>query len=678
MDEKFSFSDFPIRSEELLVIQNDILNIQDGLDKVVNENNSRNNFLNQASRNFFEFLQQLHKRGDVLQQYAKTLIERENELANEQKKYNTDLFNLRVINVDLPAEEEKLTDLKEKSNELTEKRKRITKKIENLKSKIQSMISEHNSMSAQFDSIQLTITDNLYDNMGDTNVNVFIEVQNLRNSIEKVLNQIEETKKNIQNNDEKLSYINENNESILLIKQSIKNIPEIQENISTISKQLKEIRLKQKDERVKALKYSTELNQLCKQQDEVFDNLEMTKSFNSKIPQLNSKVIKSENQINEIKNDLQIQLEENQNQNLKFVEIEQKTKEELDYLNNKIIKANKKSDLIESQIAEVEILIDDQNREKMKNLNGNSNQEKQKNKNLNDLDNRYQNEKVKNALLNFNIQNPAKFLFNDDEIYNEKKKVLKNCDEINKEITETNYQIGQIHFKIEFELMRQNVLDAEKDRVSDFQDSVKSDKKQFKSFIKNEGKTNFKNDNKNENSVAEFISKRKIEREKQIIKQKQDLNSLENMVSIKKSRSIIKSQKISRAKKFYEQSIQNWTKPSEKTEIKSDSFTDINFSKIEKILLKKNELFKTYIQKVSDAFQSQKFFWEIFEKKDEDETRESLINWAMQVDQVNKRLQTFSNQSISSIKNQSYQTSKTVSTYLENVDNNTFSYSELK
>lgn len=667
MDEKFSFSDFPIRSEELLIIQNDISNIQDGLDKVVNENISRNDFLNQVSRNFFEFLQQLHQRGDVLQQYAKTLIERENELAIEQKKYNSDLFNLRIINVDLPAEEEKLNDLKEKANELSTKRKKITKKIDFLKSKIQSMITEHNSMSTQVEKIHLTITDNLYDDMGDTNVNIFIEVQNLRKEMDDLTRQIETTQENIQNSEKKMTYINDNIDSITSIKRSLKILPEIQENISSISKQIKEIRLKQKDERVRAMKYSTELNHLCQQQDEVYDNLEMQKSFNSTIPKLNSKVIESENQINDIKNELQIQLQENRNQRQQNIEVEKKTLEELEYLDKKLNKAGKKSDLLESQIAEVDILLDDQNREKAKNKGMND---------LNNIDNKYKNEKVKNALLNFNISNPAKFLFNDDEFYNEKKKLFDVFDEINKEITETNYQIGQIHFKIEYELMRLNVLEAEKDRVSDSQISVKSDKKKYRKYLPHKKKSKFVNDNRNENSVAEFILKRKHDREQQIIKQKQELSNLENEVSLKKSRSLAKSQKIARVKKFYEQSIQNWTKSNEKTEVETDSFSRLgNESKIERILIKKNELFKIYIQKVSDAFQSQSQFWKEFQKKEQDDTRESLIKWAMQVDQVNKRLQALLNQPTSSIKNktQSYQNSKTdVSTYLENVDDNSF------
>lgn len=666
MEEQFSFSDYPIRSEEILAIQNDISNIQDGLDKVVNDNISRNIFLNQASRDFIDFLQQLHQRGEVLHKYTKTLIERENELAIEQKKYNNDIFNLRILNVDLPAENEKLTDLKEKANELSKKRKKITEIIEKLKTKIQSMIEEHNSMSMQVEKIHLTITDNMYDDMGDTNVNIFIQVQNLRKEMENLTEQIEVTKENIQINEKKMAYINDNIDSISSIKKSLKDIPVIQENISSISKQIKEIRLKQNDERVKSLQYSTELNQLCQQQDEVYENLEIHRNFNLKVPLFNSKVIESEKQVNDIKNDLLIQLHENQDKMEQNYEEEKKIQEELETLNRKIIKADKKSDLIESKIAEVEILIDDQNREKLKNKNLND---------LNKIDNKCNNEKVKNALLNFNISNPNKFM-DEDEFYNEKKKILDEFDQINKEITETNYQIGQIHFKIEYELMRQNVLYAEKDRLNDFQDSGKNDKNQYKSYVTNEKKSKFENDNEFENSVAFAISKRKTNREQQIIKQKQEISNLENTVSLKKSRSLMKSQKIEKNKKFYEQSIQNWTKSNEKTEINTDSISNFDDGfKIEK-KLKKNELLKTYIQKVSEAFQSQSRFWDAFEKKDEDGTRESLINWAMQVDQVNKKLQEMSNQSLT--KSQSYQNSKTEkSTYLENIDFNTFSYSDL-
>ncbi|KAK8844227.1 hypothetical protein M9Y10_024435 [Tritrichomonas musculus] len=663
MEEQIPLSDFPIRSEEILAIQNDILNLQDGLDTVVNDNISRNAILTQASKSFFEFLQQLYQRGGILQKYAKTLIERENQLAIEQRKYNSDLLNLRIINVDLPAEEEKLEDIREKLNELTEIRQKNSEQLDLLKQKIQSMITEHNSIADQIEKVHLGVTDDLYDDMGDTNVNVFIEVQNLRKEIENTTKQIEITKENIQNNIRKKEYLNNNMDYIISIKQSLKNIPDIQENISSVSKQIKEIRLKQRDERVKALQYSTELNQLCQQQDEVYENLETHRSLNSKIPNLNVKVVESEFQINQIKSDLNSQLQEYRAKKMQNIEIEKKTEEELELLNTKYNKECQKSEVIESKIAEVDILIDDQNREKYK---------KQKFTDLDNIDNKYKKEKIKSALLKFNILNPAKPM-QDDDLYDEKKKLLEIYDEINKEIADVNYQIGQIHFKIEYELMRQNVLEAEEGRLSNYQNSMKSD-----SYVTCDTKRKFKNDNESENSVCQFITKRKIDRDQQIFKQKQELSELESLVSMKKSRTLVKSQKIAKIRNIYDESVHSYNKSNDKTE--ADSFSGLeNGSQIDPKKLRKNELFKQYIQKVSDTFQSQSKYWKDIETNNDNETRSNLINWAMQIDQANKKLQYMSDRSsLNNTKSQSFQSSKTeVSTYLENIENNSFSYSDL-
>ncbi|OHT11066.1 hypothetical protein TRFO_03978 [Tritrichomonas foetus] len=620
MSEGIPLSSYPVRSEELLVIQNDLTNIQDGLDTIVNGNLSRCTFLNQASQVFFDFLQRLYQRGEVLQHYASSLMHCEFELDAAQKEFNSDLINLRIINHDLPIEKEKLMDLKERYDEIIKEQRKKQNQIKQLKNKIQMMSNEHNSLITQVEAVSFGITDTLYDDMGDVNVNVFIEVQRYKEEIEKIEKMIINSQNQINLDTEKQKEMYQNKDTINVIKRQMKNIPSLESRISQVTESIKKTKIKQNEERVKSLKFSTQLNQLFSQIDAVYKDIKVHKKFKMRFPDINEKMRDADKSFPEVHQNLLVQLQDFKDKQNNLLENEKKLKEELDKLNIQYTQLCKNSDYLKTSLASVEIELKEQNQSK-----------NQKPTELDLIDQKFQRETVKNAILNFQIHNP---IFDKEDLIQEKKKYIDSYDDLCQQINETELQSGQLRLRIESELMRLNVLEAEMQRVNYYQSLT--------------------NNSDNEDEIAEMISKNKSGRLNNIYASIEDIKKMENLVNMKKSRSLIKSQKIEKRKQFYEQSIQNWTEATNSTttnattttnttstdaSIESDmSLTILNGSP-QKVSKKKNKnmnLLNAYAQQLSDAFHSQAEYWE--SDIPEDSFRKNLVDWAMQVDQVNSKI----------------------------------------
>lgn len=618
MDERIPINESRIRSEDLLVISKDLSQFQDELGTFVNQNSSRSNMLSEASLKFIDFLNLLYQRGNVLQQYARTLIERDQEFQTVQKEFDGELIQIRILNADIPLEKEKLEDLREKNMDLYEQRKKLTMQISKLKEKIKAMTEEHNELADKIDKVQFGITDNLFDDISDTNVNVFLQVQELKEKLTKIGSLINDLRNKIKSNDLSLQEISQNTNQVSSMERIVRKIPKIHSKIITVSKELKLTKEKLKQTRIQYLQHSSHLNQLYSQQEQIYQTIETQQAFIASMPHMDKKVNESQNEIKEIKNSLKEQIKSNSESISKYVEDEKSLSAELIQANNDYEMECQRADLLETQLAEVEILLDDQRREEMK---------KEKLPDLALIDEQYQKQKVENALLNFSLENATLGLDNDDDLYNQKKRVLSMIDNVNQNISDVNYQIGQIHCQIEQEIMRRNVLDAEEQRIS-FSNSLY-------------------NPNENEHSTVISIKMGKSERKKKIDLLQTEISNLESVVETKRSRSIIRSEKHAKKKQLFEESMQKWSK----TFQSNDNFTEIKSglpdiqsgSPIKSPAFlhqqKRFELLRTYAKSLYDAFKSQSTFWSDAKFPKDEELRTNLIQWGTQVDQVNKKVE---------------------------------------
>ena len=600
-DEPIPLSSFRMRSEELLLIQNDLAHIQDGLDTVVHENISRYSFLNKASRTFFNFLKKLYDRGEVLQEYAQSLMKHELDLDRAQKDFNSVLIDLRILKNEIPAEQEKLDDAIKKLNDIHNRLKKNQMKMQKYKQSINIMASQHNTLADQITRVHLGITDNLYDDMSDVNVNVFIEVQNLKSDIKKTENKIEESKAQIEQYKNRMEILNQNSDEIVKLQILVEHVRSLYNAINQTTKLTKEVRSKQRQERINSLQFSTNITQITNQYDQIRKDIKVHRSFRATLPYIHIDVKNSEQNFKEMHDNLIMQLTDLKTKEKNNKEIETRLTDELNSINEEINELDSQYDYLETNIAIADIHLEDLN--------------KQKNKEISELElisRDFQKLSVENALLNFRLMNHEPL---DVLLQEEKEKNLNNYAQLSLDINKVNFEYGDLLLKIEEEIMKINVLEADTNRVSFYINTI--------------------DHNQNEDETSCQILKEKSERKKHLNDHLDYIKRLEDTVSLLKTRTQLKSSSISKRKQIYEESISKWTQQTIHSQSLSASFQ--NGSPI-KQTSKRLSLLSAHAKQLSDAFQAQASFWK--ENNNSAQYRNDLVDWAMQVDQVNNKILT--------------------------------------
>lgn len=463
-------------STGFLEIQSDIHSVQEGLDTILNQYNSRKSTVAKKSQLILNYFHEIKQRSEVLQSYLTSIMQSEKDLRKQMKDFEDKI----IIEEDhlksaVPKYKSRLNSLEQQEKLYTKRFMEINSITQRLNTRIKQCLVELKSISGNIDLYNQCLINGKETIDNDPNVETFLEVQKIREQIQKMDDQAEKIAIKLKGHEKKQEQIFKNHDSIEEIKRMHNNVKTISSKAKNATNQKKILKQQQKTAQEKLFKYSQEMSQILSQKEHFNKSTRVFSHYFAVMPQdisTSDQLFETRRQIQELLKSIEIQHTEQNKTAENQKDLISQLESQNNSINQQLMNEEQKSKEITGKMHFVDNKLNDISFEA-------SNEE------VIELKNEYQklikennDALIKEALYKYKLDHIDSLHHID--LYYMKKKYLEEIDEINSQIASTKNGICQALIDIESSYWTLNVFEAENMRIADDTDTLNSFTKSLK------------------------------------------------------------------------------------------------------------------------------------------------------------------------------------------------------